>query len=85
MSKQNQAILKSQHQQALPAQANSEQPEHQKGSIEMVDKPFSRMYLNVDDHSSANATEDRDTSMKKKKNKHGIYETMSSENKHIGR
>lgn len=51
----------------------------------MVEKPFSRMYLNVDDHSSANATEDRDTSMKKKKNKRGIYDTMSSENKHLGR
>lgn len=51
----------------------------------MVEKPFSRMYLNVDDHSSRNATDDRDNSTKKKKNKRGMYETLSSENKNIGR
>ena len=51
----------------------------------MVEKPFSPMYLNVDDHSSVNATEDRDNSMKKKKNKRGMYETMSSENKNVSR
>ena len=51
----------------------------------MNEKPFTRMYLNVDDHSSANATEDRDASVKKKKNKRGMYDTMSSENKQLGR
>ena len=48
----------------------------------MVEKPFSPMYLNVDDHS--NATEDRDNTMKKQK-KSPLYETMSSENKNVGR
>ena len=68
--------MKSKHKQVPTAQANSEQPEHQKDRIEMNEKPFTRMYLNVDDHSSANATEDRDTSVKKKKKKMGMYETI---------
>ena len=50
----------------------------------MVGKPFSPMYLNVDDHSSANATEDRDNTMKKQK-KSPLFDTMSSENKNVGR
>lgn len=41
------------------------------------------MYLNVDDQSSANATEVRDNTSQKKR-KAPLYETMSSENKNDG-
>lgn len=49
----------------------------------MVQKPFSRIFSNVDDQSSANATEVRDNTSKKKR-KAPLYETMSSENKNDG-